>query len=94
MGQNPTGSRLPSHRYEAIYAIARAWGFTIVEDDPYFYMQHGADAPDAAVPGLTGLGPSYLSIDTDGRVIRLDSFSKVSSDEFGGDGRAVRVGHR
>lgn len=29
------------------------------------------------VPGLEGLTPSYLSIDTDSRVVRLDSWSKV-----------------
>lgn len=26
---------------------------------------------------VQGLGPSYLSLDTDGRVIRLDTFSKI-----------------
>ena len=31
------------------------------------------------LPGLGGLGPSYLSMDTDGRVIRLDSVAKVCS---------------
>ena len=29
------------------------------------------------VPGLQGLIPSYLAIDTDSRVVRLDSWSKV-----------------
>lgn len=29
------------------------------------------------VPGLEGLTPSYLSIDTHSRVVRLDSWSKV-----------------
>ena len=29
------------------------------------------------VPGLQGLIPSYLSIDSDSRVVRLDSWSKV-----------------
>ena len=29
------------------------------------------------MPGLEGLIPSYLSIDTDSRVVRLDSWSKV-----------------
>ena len=29
------------------------------------------------VPGLEGLVPSYLSIDTDSRVVRLDTWSKV-----------------
>ena len=32
---------------------------------------HGADAQ-----GLDGLGQTYLSMDVDGRVVRLDTFSK------------------
>ena len=45
--------------------------------------QHHARASAAGdpgageVPGLKGLGPSFLSVDTDGRVIRLDTFSKL-----------------
>ena len=47
----------------------------ILEDDPYFYLQF---APGGGAPrGLSDLGASYLSMDTDGRVIRLDSFAKV-----------------
>jgi hypothetical protein len=52
------------------------YGLTIVEDDAYYYMQHRAADPNAAVPGLSGLGPSYLSMDTDGRVVRLDTLSR------------------
>jgi DNA-binding transcriptional MocR family regulator len=35
-------------------------------------------ADDVPVPGLDPkrLGPSYLSLDVDGRVVRLDTFSK------------------
>ena len=37
-----------------------------------------AAAADHAHPrGLAGLGASYLSLDVDGRVVRLDSFAKV-----------------
>ena len=31
------------------------------------------------VPGLQNLGCSFLSLDTDGRVVRLDSVAKASS---------------
>ena len=59
-----------------------------MEDDPYYYLQFGpggveggggdGDAASLATPrGLHNLGPSYLSLDVDGRVVRLDSFSKV-----------------
>ncbi len=34
------------------------------------------------VPGLWNLGKSYLSIDTDGRVVRLDSFAKFLAPGF------------
>jgi|TARA_B100000524_G_scaffold343915_2_gene240536 DNA-binding transcriptional MocR family regulator len=45
-------------------------------------MQHRADAASRALPGLRGLGPSFLSIDSDGRVLRLDSFSKLLAPGF------------
>lgn len=34
------------------------------------------------VPGLWGLGKSYMSLDTDGRVVRLDSFAKFLAPGF------------
>ena len=34
------------------------------------------------VPGLWSLGKSYMSLDTDGRVIRLDSFAKFVAPGF------------
>jgi len=66
----------------------------IAEDDPYFFLQFGKFAPksqrEAVEHEPTGLGdgvssfidslvPSFLKIDTQGRVIRMDTFSKVSS---------------
>ena len=69
-------------RYEHIYRICARHGLVIVEDDAYYYMQHRADAASRALPGLRGLGPSFLSIDSDGRVLRLDSFSKLLAPGF------------
>ena len=40
----------------------------IIEDDPYFYLSYAAEKT-----------PSMLSLDTDGRVLRTDSFSKIFS---------------
>ena len=39
----------------------------------------GDNVPErgGGVPGLRGLGPSFLSRDVDGRVLRIDSFSKA-----------------
>ena len=82
VGQNPTGSRLQPERYAQIYALAQKYGLTIVEDDAYFYMQHRSAEPATPLPGLSGLGPTYLSLDTDGRVVRLDTFSKVLAPGF------------
>ena len=82
VGQNPTGSRLRPDRYAAIYSAARRYGLVIVEDDAYYYMQHRAARPDMPLPGLSGLGPSFLSLDEDGRVVRLDTFSKLLAPGF------------
>ena len=46
----------------------------IVEDDPYFCVQHQSGQADNQIGNLY---PSYLSLDADNRVIRLDTFSKV-----------------
>lgn len=51
--------------------------------DPYYYLQFtNADANTGNgvmddTPYLKRLLPSFISMDTDGRVIRLDSFSKI-----------------
>ena len=46
-----------------------------MEDDPYYYLQF---KPGEAPRGFKNLGVSYLSMDTENRVLRLDSFSKVN----------------
>ena len=49
----------------------------------YYYMQHRAhEAETTTVPGLSDLGPSFLSLDVDGRVVRLDTFSKCLAPGF------------
>ena len=40
----------------------------IIEDDPYYFISFEDERP-----------PSFLSLDVDGRVLRLDSFSKIIS---------------
>lgn len=85
-GQNPTGATQTLERRQAIYAVAQKHDLYIVEDEPYYFLQMqpytGANAPDVPPPAsheefLKSLVPSYLSLDTDGRVMRMDSFSKV-----------------
>ncbi|KAL8711918.1 MAG: hypothetical protein Q9225_007033 [Loekoesia sp. 1 TL-2023] len=85
-GQNPTGATQSLQRRHEVYAVAQKHDVYIVEDDPYYFLQMqpytGPDAPDVPPPSsheefLDALVPSMLSMDTDGRVMRLDSFSKV-----------------
>ncbi|KZT71375.1 PLP-dependent transferase [Daedalea quercina L-15889] len=86
-GQNPTGSTLTVERRKKIYELARRYDLLIVEDDPYYYLQYvskasseeAASVPTGSESSLSprGLAPSFLSLDVDGRVLRVDSFSKV-----------------
>jgi len=85
-GQNPTGATQSLKRRKEIYRIAQKHDLYILEDEPYFFLQMqpytGLNAPDVSPPSshedfLEALVPSLLSLDIDGRVMRLDSFSKV-----------------
>ncbi|EFN75570.1 Kynurenine/alpha-aminoadipate aminotransferase mitochondrial [Harpegnathos saltator] len=67
-GTNPTGIIIPLERRKEIYHIACEYNFLILDDDPYHFMHFEKEEPR-----------SFLSLDTEGRVIRLDSFSKVVS---------------
>lgn len=67
-GNNPAGTSLTSNHKKEIYELARKYDFLIIEDDPYYFLQFNKPWT-----------PSFLSMDTDGRVIRSDSFSKVLS---------------
>lgn len=64
---NPTGITTTLTRKREIYKLAQEYNVLILEDDPYFYLQFGDQVP------------SYLSLDTDGRVLRFDSLSKILS---------------
>lgn len=86
-GQNPTGSCLSAERRKKIYELAVKHDFIIIEDEPYYFLQMETYTTD--IPARAGkhvhdhkefikaLVPSFLSLDVEGRVIRLDSFSKV-----------------
>jgi aromatic amino acid aminotransferase I len=87
-GQNPTGATQSAARRRAIYAVCQKHDMYIIEDEPYYFLQMqpytGRTGPSVPPPSshaefLKTLVPSYLSMDTDGRVMRLDSFSKVLS---------------
>lgn len=85
-GQNPTGATQSKQRKRDIYRMAQKHDIYILEDEPYFFLQMqpytGPNAPDVPPPSshsafIDALVPSLLSMDIDGRVMRLDSFSKV-----------------
>jgi len=67
-GSNPTGASLTEERRDEVMRLAREHNVLVLEDDPYYFLQY---APQRA--------RSLLSRDTDGRVLRFDSFSKVLS---------------
>lgn len=73
-GQNPTGSTVPLERKAQIYAICCKYDVVILEDDPYYYLQF--PLPSGEARGLSQLEGSYMRLDTEGRVVRLDSFAK------------------
>lgn len=89
--QNPTGCSYTESRRRAIYAICQRYDIIIIEDDPYHYLQFNLgeriNLPDQPVqPGQPGLydlvSHSFLSMDVDGRVVRLDSFAKFLAPGF------------
>ncbi|KAF4556589.1 Aminotransferase class I and II-like protein 8 [Elsinoe fawcettii] len=92
MGQNPTSGVLSLKRRRAIYKLCSEYDIIIVEDDPYWYLQYpsatarSSKKTDETLPAdwkstgydfLDSLVPSSLNIDPDGRVLRLDTFSKT-----------------
>ncbi|TVY43480.1 Aromatic amino acid aminotransferase [Lachnellula occidentalis] len=85
-GQNPTGATQSTERRKAIYKVAQKHDIYILEDEPYYFLQMqpytGPNAAPAPPPEnneafLKALIPTYLSMDIEGRVMRMDSFSKV-----------------
>jgi len=76
------------NRKKEIYDICVRYDVIIVEDDPYYFLQEGSYTPKsrrttrtaAFVDNdafLANLIPSFLKFDYQGRVIRLDTFSKT-----------------
>ncbi|KAL6944282.1 hypothetical protein ACO0RG_001014 [Hanseniaspora osmophila] len=91
-GHNPTGLTQSLEVREKIYNICCKHNIIIIEDDPYGYLQMTPyDSKDPmANPYATGdisvddyvskiLSPSYLTLDTEGRVLRCETFSKVAA---------------
>ncbi|KAJ7781266.1 pyridoxal phosphate-dependent transferase [Mycena metata] len=91
IGENPTGTTTRVARKKEIYQLCVEFGECIflVEDDPYFVLQEGEYVPksmrgrqahtdiDDEAKFIASLEPSYLKLDYQGRIIRLDTFSKT-----------------
>ncbi|ERT02798.1 hypothetical protein HMPREF1624_01100 [Sporothrix schenckii ATCC 58251] len=88
-GQNPTGATQGAARRKAIYDVCSLHDVYILEDEPYYFLQmppYERDRPAGAPTStparnsdefLQSLIPTFVSLDVDGRVMRMDSFSKV-----------------
>jgi 2-aminoadipate transaminase len=64
--QNPAGVTLPLAKRQALLALAREYGFTIFEDDPYADIRFRGEKL-----------PSMLSMDPLGTVVHASSFTKT-----------------
>lgn len=87
-GQNPTGATQGAARRKAIYDVCSLHDVYILEDEPYYFIQmppYQRERPASPTPApaqtsdefLQSLIPTFVSLDVDGRVMRMDSFSKV-----------------
>ena len=65
-GQNPTGTVMPLERRKYLLELSSKYDFFIVEDDPYGFITFSKDIP-----------PRLKSLDDEGRVIYLSTFSKI-----------------
>ncbi|KAH9855019.1 PLP-dependent transferase [Lenzites betulinus] len=87
IGQNPTGMTMGAARKKEIYDVCVEYDVIIVEDDPYYFLQmapyaakfEGGSQPSSAdsEKWIASLSPSFVRFDYQGRVIRLDTFSKT-----------------
>ena len=64
--QNPTGVTLAAERRERLVELANAYDVLVVEDTPYRALRYDGDPL-----------PTLKSLDTQGRVVHLGSFSKI-----------------
>src|SRR5260221_4695013 len=69
--QNPTGRTLSLERRQRLVQLASHFGVPIVEDDPYGELRYEGRSM-----------PTLKSLDTDGSVIYLGTFSKILAPGF------------
>ena len=64
--QNPSGKTMSLEKRKALLDLANKYNFYIIEDSPYFELRYSGQPV-----------PSIKSLDTEGRVIYVGSYSKV-----------------
>ncbi len=69
--QNPAGVTITEERRHEILEIAREYDMIVIEDSPYSDLRYSGEKV-----------PSMKSMDTDGRVIYLGTFSKILAPGF------------
>ncbi|MEW6364323.1 MAG: PLP-dependent aminotransferase family protein [Acidobacteriota bacterium] len=70
--QNPSGISISTSKRREILRLAARHDFLIIEDDPYYELFFGDSVEQ----------PTMKSLDEDGRVIYLSSFSKILAPGF------------
>lgn len=72
---------MPLSRKKEIYTLCKRHDILIFEDDPYWAFQYTIPGHKGEDPSpdqlLSALAPSYLTIDRDGRVLSLQTFTKI-----------------
>lgn len=87
-GQNPTGFTQSIEFRRKVYNLAEKYDFAIIEDDPYGYLTLPPFSDPDVIHKISDfltiedylahhLIPSYLTLDTSGRVVRIETFSKL-----------------
>lgn len=64
--QNPMGVTLPLERRRRVIELANRYGLLVLEDSPYRYLRYEGESI-----------PTLKSLDTEGRVVHLGTFSKT-----------------
>jgi len=69
--QNPSGATIPGDKRRKLLDIAEEFDVLVVEDSPYSYLRYEGEPM-----------PHLMSIDSDDRVFRMQTFSKILAPGF------------
>ena len=82
-GHNPLGLAQTVEHKKRVIALAEKHNFAIIEDEPYSYLnfdKYGDPATSYSLSNdefISSLNPSYMTLDTSGRVVRVETYSKI-----------------